>query len=63
MFMDFLEFILHAIKSFKDGEFLLAFEWTAAAAQSVALLVQCTQIIQILLDFFAVSRIFVQSAR
>ena len=63
MFMDFLEFILQAIKSLKDGEFFLAFEWTATAAQSVALLVQCTQVIQILLDFFAVSRIFVHSAR
>lgn len=62
MLVNFLEFVLHAMKSVKDGEFLLAFEWTATAAQPVALLVKCTQIIQILLDFFAISRIFVQSA-
>lgn len=59
MLVDLLKLVLHAVKSIEDVELrLLGLQGTAAVGKTVGLLVQRTEVVQVLLDLFAVPGVF-----
>lgn len=59
MLVYLLKFVLHAVESVEDVELgLLGLQRAAAVGKAVGLLVQCAEVVQVLLDLFAVPGVF-----